>query len=129
MNWRKASKKTVNMNLELICRIYDVEKELTGRKISDYFSLSETEEMNGPYARRHLFGKYLAKMIIAGLIKTGEYNKIEILNGEKGKPELEKNDFVVSKCTESKIGNIRLSISHSKSFIGAFVVYDYYNVE
>ena len=87
---------------------------------NELISVEQKNRIKSPGAR------YLIKRSILDYFKLGdEYKDIEIENEAEGKPVVRFTGKVKKKLEEMNIGNIQVSISHSRNLVSTLVVIEH----
>ncbi len=96
--------------------------------LTQCFSESELTRLDKTSGYRSLCARYLVKEMIIDAIGTGILMKdMSIENNEFGAPQLQLLSNEVEEYIQSKgIKEIHLSYSHSRSWIGAFLIIEYF---
>ena len=89
----------------------------------DYFTDNELKSVERKNKIKSTGARYLIKKSILDHLKlSDDYHDIEIENEADGKPMVRLTGIVKKKADEMNIGNIQISISHSRNLISTLVV-------
>ena len=74
------------------------------------------------YAARFAAKEALAKAIGTGWIAGTNFNEVEVINDESGKPHIQFIGETANQIAAMNIGTIHVSLSHIKTMASAFVI-------
>jgi len=97
-------------------------KNLISISLESFFLSIELEKYFSENNLRSLCGRYLVKKSILDHFKTNNFLEIQILNNEKGKPDINILGELKQKAKLLGISNLQCSISHSKNWVASMVV-------
>ena len=97
-------------------------KNLISISLETFFLSIELDKYYSENNLRSLCGRYLVKKSILEYFKTNNFLEIQILNNEKGKPEITILGELKQKAKTMGISNLQCSISHSKNWVASMVV-------
>lgn len=101
-------------------------KELDNTKLEHLFTDKEIDKFGRHKSYKSLAGRYLIKKIIIEHLKCGDhFRQIEILSTESGKPQVVIFGLVKRSGELVNLKAIDSSISHSRKFVSAMVVFSF----
>jgi len=117
----------INMYNEItqIKSVEEIEIILLKNAEEYFFNKNELKSVEHKNKIKSLGARYLIKKSILDYLNLHEdYKDIEIDSDEQGKPFVRFIGRVKKKIEEMGIGNVQVSISHSRNFISTLVVLD-----